>query len=243
MFEKPPNYDAYYLPGPMEGLAVDDGLKLGLRWLIHQPGSPLVVLSAKKVAGNNPLLAAAIKQYRIPVAAPPRMNDLGWRGGSILAPWANERALLAIDSDLRSVAAVCVIGWSEGQHRTWIDGHRARDLRAPDEVPAAAVMLDPVVELAMQEATNSINHNNALVTYAEKAYVVRTLQELVKGGYRYDTEQLVAWVTANGWYPAEIPRLREYANGVLAGKRFVLKDTWGPGRGAAKQWEREVRDR
>jgi len=50
-------------------------------------------------------------------------------------------------------------------------------------------------------------------------------------GYTYDVETLVVWATAKGWYPDELLRLREYATGVLSGKRFVLRDTWGPSKG------------
>jgi len=48
------------------------------------------------------------------------------------------------------------------------------------------------------------------------------------------------WATTKGWYPDEFPRLREYATGVLGAKRFVLRDTWGPSKGAAARWEEEV---
>lgn len=44
--------------------------------------------------------------------------------------------------------------------------------------------------IAMKHAGDSINHNNALVTDAEKAVVVLTLKELVRGGYTYDVDQL-----------------------------------------------------
>jgi hypothetical protein len=39
------------------------------------------------------------------------------------------------------------------------------------------------------------------------------------------------WATAKSWYPDELLWLREYATGVLGGKRFVLRCTWGPNNG------------
>ena len=121
------------------------------------------------------------------VVAPPRVFQTGWRGGAVLGPLVSERALLAVDEDLGNrVKAMCVIEWLPGDHATWIAGHNARDLRAPNEEPVAVSALDPVVEVAMREAGESINHNNALVTEYEKALAVRTLQVLVKGGYRFD---------------------------------------------------------
>jgi hypothetical protein len=92
----------------------------------------------------------------------------------------------------------------------------------------------------MTHAGSSINHNNGLVSDAEKAMVVLTLKELVRGGYTYDVGQLAAWAISQGWYPAEIPRLREYASKVLEGRSFRLRDNWGPSKGAVKQWEAEV---
>jgi hypothetical protein len=238
MFESKPTYEAFYLPGPQE-FPTEEALKLGLGWLLAQPPTPLIVLSAKNMLGNNRLLAQTVQRYRIQVAAPPRMFEAHWTGGSILAPWASERALLAIDEELNNIQAVCVIGWSKDHHDTWIAGHHARDLRDPAASPVEPT-LDPVVVVAMTHASRAVNHNNALVQEEDKAYVVRTLQELVRAGYRYDVEQLVAWAIANGWYPAEIPRLRDYATRVRNGGTFRLRDTYGPQRGAATEWAREA---
>jgi hypothetical protein len=239
MFERTPSYDAYFLPGP-EDLSTDEALKLGLTWLLNQPGEPLIVLARKGNVSNNRLLEATVKKCRIKYTAPPRVYDSSWAGGAILVPWAGEKTLLAIDEDLAHKAkAVCVIGWARGTHDTWIAGHGARDLRDPT-TPLAAPALHPVVAIAMKHAGDSINHNNGLVTDAEKAMVVLTLKELVRGGYTYDVDQLIAWAIANGWHPAEIPQLRDYATKVLEQRSFRLRDAWGPTKGAVKEWEKEA---
>lgn len=102
--------------------------------------------------------------------------------------------------------------------------------------------IDPAVAVAMKHASQSINHNNGLVTDAEKAIVVLTLKELVRGGYTYDNDvdQFAAWAIADGWYLNEIPRLREYATKALEGRSFRLRHPWGPRKGAVKQWEGEA---
>ncbi|MDP3952946.1 hypothetical protein [Microbacterium sp.] len=239
MFERAATYNAFYLPGPERGLPTDEAVAIGLAWLLKQPGQPLIVLSAKKVLSNNRLLEGAVKRYRIEVAAPPRLHDARWGSGSILAPWASERALLGVE-DLRGVNAVCVIEWAKGDKDTWIAGHGARDLRQPDAAKPEGPALDPVVEVAMTHASRAINHNNALVSDAEKSYVVMTLQELHRSGYDLDPEALVAWASAHGWYPAELPRLREYATKIKQGRRFVLRDASGPKVGSARGWEQEA---
>jgi hypothetical protein len=96
------------------------------------------------------------------------------------------------------------------------------------------------VVAAMTEAGHAINHNNALVTESEKAMVVLTLQVLIKGGYTFDVDELVAWATRNGWYAKEIPKLREYGDRVLAGRRVQLRDPWGHNAGDLKRWETKV---
>lgn len=242
MFEREISYEAFYLPGP-HALPTDQALALGLKWLLAEAGSPLIVLSAKKVVRNNPLLESAVAQYRLPVVAPPYLWDANWSGGSILAPWASERALTGIADQLANrVNAVCVIGWVEGGHDTWITGTGARDLRHPDQ-PKPEATLDPVVEIAMEHASASINHNNALVQAEDKACVVLTLQELVRAGFRYDVESLCAWAMAHGWTGTEVSNLRDYATRVLDGRSFRLGSTYGPQRGASAHWIREVEAR
>lgn len=239
MFESKPSYDAYFLPGPSPELTTEDSVVLGVEWLLAQPGSPLIVVSAKGNVSNSRALEEAVQRSKLPVAAPPSLRRARWRGpGSILAPWAMDKALFAIDGDLRDVNAVCLLHWHEGDHDAWVLGHGARDLRDPSG-PVPAPELPPVVAGAMQEASDAINHNNGLVQYEDKAYVVRTLQELVRNGYTFDLDHLVGWAIAEGWHSDELPRLREYAEKVMAGRRFQLKDPWGPRPGAHKRWAQE----
>ena len=247
MLEKTRSYNAFYLPGP-EDLPTYQALTLGLQWLLRQPGRPLVVLPTMSLLKNNHLLAEAVQQFGVTVVASPRLGDTDWSGGSILF-WASERALEGIDEELTGVDAVCVIASSSRDTPrgraaldTWIARHQATDLRNP-EARTARRQLGPVVEIAMAHASRAINHGNALVTTEDKAYVVRTLQELVRSGYAYEVEGLVAWAIADGWCPAEIPRLRDYARGVLDGRRFRLGDLRGPEKGASKRWLEEVAER
>lgn len=172
MFEQTASYEAWFLPGP-DGMPPDEAMKAGLRWLVDQPGSPLVALSAKKMVGNNRVLRQAAQSGRFDVAAPPGMWLPGWAGGAVLAPWASRRVLDGIDDDLGGrVSAVCVIGWVDGAHDEWRAARGARDLRDPESPVAAGPVLDPVVVAAMTEVSRAVNHNNALVQTEDKAYAV-----------------------------------------------------------------------
>lgn len=168
MFEEPPSYDAFYLPGDTD---FDQAVCVGFEWLMAQPGTPLVVMSAKKSVTNNDVLAGLVRRHGVPVIAPPRVYQSAWDGGAVLGVFIHEKALLAVDQELgHRITAMCVIEWFSGSQSTWVAGHDARDLRTPYAEPAAAPSLDPVVEAAMTEAGDSINHNNALVTGAEKRW-------------------------------------------------------------------------
>ena len=92
----------------------------------------------------------------------------------------------------------------------------------------------------MDEAAQTVNHNNALVQSEDKSYVVLTLQELIRGGHRFGVQELVAYAMSTGWTGEEIRNLEEYANRVLDGRSFRLRASYGPGPGACARWEAEV---
>ncbi len=240
MFERTVNYDAVYVPFEVDD---DAAFALAFDWLLSRPGGPLVVFHAKKMVTNNRQLESLIQRHRLPVVAPPRVLEGGWTGGAVLAPWASGKVLAAIDDQLGSRAnGVCVIGGALGEHEAWVRGHRARDLSQRGAEPARAV-LDPVVEVAMLHATTAVNHNNALLQDDDKAYVIRTLQLLDEAGLDCETDTLCAWATEHGWTATEVERLREYAAGVRARRRFVLRSSWGPSNDALSHWRREAAER
>lgn len=241
MFERKTEYEAFFLPGPDE-MNPDDAIRLALRWLVSQPGEPLILFHAKKMIQNNNLVADGARQYRIPVEAPRTLRWSDWRGGAILAPWASDDVLRFIDDDLAGKAkAVCVVGWISGAHDRWIAARGAGDLRGGVAVqPNEEIISDPVVRIALDHASDAINHNNALVQTEDKAYVVLTLQELVRGGHGFDIDEVVTYAMATGWTGEEVKRLEDYGKRVLSGRRFQLRSQYGPGPGSCARWEEEA---
>lgn len=159
----------------------------------------------------------------------------------MLAPWPSEQVLGALSDDLAHRAtAVCVIEWGEREYQqAWLAAHRARNLLT-GEIAGATALLSPVVEVAMRRLSTIVNHNNGLVQEFDKAYGVRTLQELVRAGHRYDVDKLCAWALANGFTEREVRRLRDYATRALEGRAFRLRSTVGPKRGSAREWEADA---
>lgn len=240
MYPEPPQYQAFFLPGPEEGLTRDEALALGIQWLLRQPGTPLIVLHAKKMATHAQLLVAVAR--RVQVVSPNDASIWQWPGGAVLAPWASPRVLRCIDDELAGrVAAVCVIGWVKGEHETWRRGHRAVDLRGGD-APAEPheLLRDPVARVALGHASNFVNHRNGLAQAEDRAYVVRTLLELLRGGHRFDVDDLAAYATATGWSALEVGAMRDIAAKALAGRSFRLRSSAGPRAGACARWEKEA---
>ncbi len=224
---------------PWEGVDPDDAVRLGAAWLQEQPGQHLVLLETKQMYSNNPLLprltAGAFVERR-QVA-----GGSDWRSGAILAPWPTEQVLATISDRLASSATgVCIIEWGDREFQSaWLAAHNAVNL-ITGEHSRNEPLLPPVIEVAMRELGSIVNHNNGLVQYYDKAYAVRTLQELVRAGYRYDLDKLCAWALSNGFTQTEVDRLREYGRRVLEGRRFQLREQVGPRPGTAKRWKEEA---
>lgn len=235
-------YAAYFIPPETDS---DRAIALGLKWLVEQPGDGLILLHAKKMIDNNRLLGRAAREYHLQYEAPNTVWKSGWRGGPILAPWASETVIRSIEDDLAHQAtAVCVIGWREDDphHQGWVAARDAVNLetgarlgKAPDEI-----VIDPVVRIALDAAERFVNHNNQLVQYDDKAYLVRTLQELVRGGHRLDLDAIGSYALATGWSAEEVKRIREYGQRILDGRSFRLQSSVGPKAGASRSWEEEA---
>lgn len=234
------DYDAFFVSPEVDP---DRAITLGIEWLLDQPGEPLVLLGAKRMIGNNPMLERAVQAHRIRYEAPRTVRRSGhWPGGAVLAPWASPEVIRCIDDDLaHRVAAVCIIGWRAGDpnHASWIAAREAVDLTSGQTLgePPERIISDPVVRIALDRAERFVNHNNALVQAEDKAYLVRTLQELVRGGHFFDLEEVAAYAMATGWTAREVKRIRESGQRVLDGGGFRLASSVGPKPGASEHWE------
>ena len=198
-----------------------------------------MLMAAKKAYSNNPLLPHLTAG--VLVEQPLSVWKAGWSGGPVLAPWPNEKVLAALSDDIAErVSSACIIEWSDKEFvSAWLIAHNAASVMTGQEMESRP-LLSPVVTVAMNHLSTAVNHNNGLVQNYEKAYAVRTLQELVRGGYRYDVDDLCAWALANGFSQDETKRLREYGQRVLDGRSFQLREMVGPRKGDITRWEQEA---
>ncbi len=238
MFERHTELDVVYVP--WEATTTEDAVKLGAAWLRAQPGQHLVLLHAKNMYNNNRLLPQLTTGAH--VERPSTVWGSGWKSGPVLAPWPSDEVLGALADDLADRAtAICILEWGEKRNvRAWLSAHGAVSLIDGVSAVNESDLISPVVRVAMQHLSRAVNHNNALIQGYEKAYAVRTLKELVRAGYRYDVENLCAWASANGFTQSEVKHLRDYAQRVLDGRSFQLRETVGPKKGEAARWEAEA---
>jgi hypothetical protein len=232
--------EVVYVPG---GGSVDEAVRLGAAWLHEQPGDKLVLVSQMQVYKNNqllPKLTAGIK-----VAKPGTIWKVGWRGGSILAPWPTEEVLSEIAELIPNrAAAVCLLEWGEDEYlRAWVRAQNGTDLVTGYALPEGNDLLSPVVTVAMEQLSQAVNHANGLASTFDKEYAIQTLQGLVRAGYTYDVGNLVAWASAHGFTGREAQRLRDFATKARQGHRFRRTSSPMLVDNIVEQWEQEAQRR
>lgn len=238
MFERRAEFEVVF--APWEGLNPDAAVRLAVAWWQQQPGDHLVLFNSKNMLQNNNILAGLVRGARVESYATLRRSP--WRGGPVLAPWPSDKVLGALDDDLAPPTAVVIIEWGDRKDyvRAWLASHGARNLHTGEIAGASTDLISPVVEAAMRDLSQQVNHNNGLVQATDKADAVRTLQALVRAGYRYDVDGLTAWAAANGFTTREVESLRDYGQRVLDGRSFRLPHGLGYdlGPAALARWEK-----
>jgi hypothetical protein len=99
-----------------------------------------------------------------------------------------------------------------------------------------SLTLDPVVHAAMRHLTSWVypplrqriryfTHNNRrwernLKNSSNRAATIHVFKHLKYHKYSFQPDQLQAWALAHGWKAFDAQELHDYAEGVLAGKRY-----------------------
>jgi hypothetical protein len=228
----------YYVPSAAEepGWSIDQANMQGADWLMQQSGQKLVLVNLVQEYQQNRMSS---RTQGAVVAKPSTLWKANWQRGPVLAPWPTRDTLSALVDDLHGRAtAVCVIEWgTEPLPAAWLRARRAVNVVDGSEYPGAdEPLLDPVVEAAMTELGQSVNHGNVF-SGTDKARAVHTLQKLYQAGYRWDVDHMCGWALANGFTGAEEDRLREYATKVLRRSPFSPQPTDPYSPGAIERWQ------
>ena len=231
--------DVVYVPW---GTGIDKMIGYGAAWLHKQSGDKLVLMTAKAVYQHNALLPRLTAGAK--VATPSTVWKVDWRGGPVLAPWPSDKVLSTIsDNVAERVTGVCVLPWGEDAYaEAWLAAHNATNLLTGQPQAPRDELLHPVVTMAMEYLTNTVNHANGLAG-SDRDRVIGALLALVHAGYRFDVDALIAWALANGFTGSEVERLRDYATKALAGHRFRIRGFGALRADIVAVWERKARER
>lgn len=126
---------------------------------------------------------------------------------------------------------------AERMFGTISDGIHRVDLTTEQSTPGGQVELPPVVLAAMRDMSLLVNHSNGLGGADDKAIAISILQALLRGGHRFDVDDLCAWALANGFTATQVEHLRDYAAKALSGHRFRLNGRHPLRADILQQWE------
>jgi hypothetical protein len=212
-------YEALWVPGLAHDIERDESLRCGLGWLAEAEEScgraGRIVMYAKKMAGNAPLLTAAAQRWEF---VSPRSRH-SYDPGPVLAVWPPDSGVIELAESLSRGYALCVIA---GRYdlSAWIKRARATCLIAGFEEP-------PPEELA-PEVRESLDHmlwfdgHNGFVGAGGKEDAIRRLRAIAARADKPAPREIEDHLLASGETDADGARqARRWYEEILRGKRHL----------------------
>lgn len=211
----------------------NDALRIGFKWLESTARSTtgsgtLFVLNLNNLDYLNSLFESGFESLKknrsfllnglpIVVATP----NTGQVVGATLAPYAMDDTLERLEQRWRP-PAICVIQWSEGEPRNWLAAHAPVDLRT-GRAPAATGVINPVVRVALEHLTTSVNLGTGLGHPSDKNDAVETFRVLRQANEAFTADEVRAFAAGHGWQTKDANELATIAQKILDGKRMQTK--------------------
>jgi hypothetical protein len=198
----------------------DEALQIAARWVEHESagrhGKVLVVVPVRNSIDHSDVLARILARYRDWETTQTVGHNVG-RADVVLAVWASADMLEKISA--RRPRAICVVQWREEESNDWLSAHAGEDLssRAPGLEPPT--IADPIVRVAIQGMTQSVNLNNRLYQVEDRDAAILTLRLLHKRDHALHPDEIYRWALAHGWPDEGARNLREIAQELLAGRK------------------------
>ena len=215
MFEKTRDYPTAYVHD-----VNDESLIRAIQWVLQQAkssgGTPLLYAPGKQNIGYREPISTFAKRY--PVITPRTRWSTDWRGGPVLAVWADDKMLGEIADDIRTTA-LCAIQWGD-QPLAWVAATGAISLNPGAAGTTVSLPpIDPVVRQGLTRLGHAVNHANALTGSMDKADAVSFFRLLVDSRLPVQPEALYAHALADGWPERGAARLLQMATQVAKGGR------------------------
>jgi|GEM_PF-2777010 len=210
-------YEAFWVPGLAHEVERDESLRCGLDWLAKAEQSygraGRIVMYAKKMLHNAPLLAAAAHRWEF---VSPRSRH-SYNRGPVLAVWPPDSGVIELAEELSQGCALCVIA-GHYDLSAWVKRSCATCLLSGFEEP-------PSKELAL-EVRESLDHmlwfdgHNGFVGAGGKEDAVRRLQTFARQPNRPASQEIEDYLLASGETDADgARRARRWYEEILLGKQ------------------------
>jgi hypothetical protein len=215
----PARYEAFWVPGLNHDIDPDESLSVVLQWLTeaeqrHQAAG-VIVMYAKSMAGNRPLLTWAAQPWEF---VSPRSRQRPFGAGPVLAIWPPDAEVLELAERLALDSALCVIAgyydvspWvKKAQATCLIEGYEA-ELTETDLVPEVNRTLDAML---------AFDGHNGFIGAGGKEDAIRGLQTIAGQAHPPTPEAIESYLAASGETNAKgASRARRWYEEILEGKR------------------------
>lgn len=214
---------AAFVPGPLDGLETDGAMPLALRWLRSQDRPHAVLMPGMANVENSKLLQRMVPRDEITTLRSQSRHMLS-RAAAVLGCWPTTDALGELHRLAKEGKSVCIIRWSDTlEEQAWINSTGATNLLTGEAGDHRnPVWVDPVVQVAMRNLSDSVNlsgwHPN------DENRIKWVLLNAPRKGHPYDPDHLFEWVlTAQlfPWYQAQ--QLRDLGVRVCEGRTFKIR--------------------
>jgi len=214
-------YEAYWVPGLEDEIDPDDALEIAFAWLRRKERESgavgVIVMYAKQMMGNRPLLAQAASRWDF---ISPRSRSSGWpRGkGPVLCIWPPDDKTLELAESLAFGSALCLIPGSLYDIAGWVARTQAQSLVRDVVAPQV-----PAVPTEVREALDSLaffGGHNAFLGGGDKERAIRVLHEIARRPDRPRRETIETYLRSSPEVHHEgAARIGKWYEEILSGKR------------------------
>lgn len=212
----PARYEGFWLPGLDHEVDVDDSLRVAFAWLREaerEDGRPgIVVMYAKSMAGNRPLLSQAASRWSFV-----SMRSQRPRGhGPVLAIWPPDARVLEFAESLALDRALCVVA-GHYDITPWVKKSEATCLVDGWDVEESTSLPEDVEEDL--DHMLAFDGHNGFIGGGGKENTIRALQRIARRDDRPDPQAIEDYLTASGETSAKgAMRARRWYEEILHGK-------------------------
>ena len=213
-----PQYEAAWVPGLDHEIDQDQSLLAGFAWLTEAErrhgGVGIIVMNAKLMMGNAPLLAEASRRWDF--VSPRSRRPHGQ--GPVLAIYPADDRVLGFAESLAFGTALCVIPGTLYDVSAWIRRTGARCLVA-GFAPGAQPSLPPEITKSLDSMVFFGGHNGFLGG-GEKEDAIRRLREIARRPDAPSRDAIEEYLRTSGdTKPSGIERACTWYAEILEGKR------------------------